>query len=1398
MSEITVNTTTAGNQYAPVITRLASGGFVVAWTSENSDQDVLAQRFDANGAPVDGEFRVNTTVAGWQSAAAIEALPGGGFIVAWQDSANNGDIYAQRFDVAGGLAGSEFRVNTQFVNAEYAPGIAVAPDGSFVIHWQSQVGGFASVTARAARYDAAGTRIGGDLFVDSTNNSYFYEADWLAISPTQYLLAYSTGGYQLLGRIVDFANVNPLGTPFVLNDPIDQLGSPANISLVRLADGNFAAAWMNFFANPPYSYAFGAEARVFDASGTPVSGVTTIEPYGSLLLNTLSLGALATGGFVAGWSENVSGSSVNFVRTFDALGDAIGGGEPVSAPSSNAAGVRFASLPDGTFAAVYMSGEVKLNVVIPGVEISGSGSGEVLNGTEGPDEINGLGGNDTINGLGGADELHGGDDADTVDGAGGADRIDGGAGADHLLGGAGDDTLFAGPAAPEHPRELQIADGLDHGLEVDSLSGGDGNDALFAGLGDSVDGGTGWDSLFLSFASSALGINLDLSQQHLGGSAVVAGGTITGAELLGWLDGSDHDDVVVGGTQATLGDVPWIVRGTINGRGGNDQLIAGFYASNLYGGAGNDTLTGSDGDGLLIGGSGADVINGGSGSELLSSADGAENRPYFNPDFETVPWLPQFDHGNEVDTINAGAGDDVVLAGYGDSADGGTSNSPGDVLVLSLKGATSGVTADFSPASWSFGGGTLTGFERVDWVEGSDFGDTISFGPGLFSSTGSPRGNQNVVAGGGNDTVTAGYYTSNIFGDDGDDFLDARASQYIRYIDGGAGNDIIRADSLSGSVEARGGGGNDTIYAYQDAFGDAGDDLIIHVNVSNSGYWFSSGGDGSDELRAATGGNRMAGGAGADYLLGASASDTLFSGDVDLATLTAIPDAGIEFDRIVAGDGDDIVAIGYGDDADGGTGTDALDLSLAGAPSGVILDTATLVGASPAVIGGGTIQGFEQLAAVRGSAFADQITVATHAFTATVYGGAGNDTLTATGSAVVLRGEAGADRLNGSGGDDRLEGGDGDDFIVTGAGTDRVLGGAGNDGFYFGPNLTAADQVNGGNGTNDQIGLEGNYTGDQRLVLGPGTIIAVEVIAALPGFSYDITTVDFNVPAGGTLTIFAGNLAIGDLFMFNGAAEKDGSFRVFGGRATDLVTTGAGDDAIFFGPGKFDPASDRVDGGTGANDRLALNGDYAITLDGTAIRNIDEITLLPGRIDEIGGIADYDLTLADSLIGAGVTMTVRGTAVETVLTVDGSLETDATSSIRIFGGMLGDTLTGGAGGDWSCGGLGGDTLTGGGGGDTFAYQALSETAVAAADLITDFATGDLVDLAALDADASAGGDQAFHLGATPGHAGDIVLAFDGGSNRTSVSLFVDGDATADAVVYLAGNHLGLGAADFVL
>jgi serralysin len=174
-------------------------------------------------------------------------------------------------------------------------------------------------------------------------------------------------------------------------------------------------------------------------------------------------------------------------------------------------------------------------------------------------------------------------------------------------------------------------------------------------------------------------------------------------------------------------------------------------------------------------------------------------------------------------------------------------------------------------------------------------------------------------------------------------------------------------------------------------------------------------------------------------------------------------------------------------------------------------------------------------------------------------------------------GHASANNVLGTSGGDTLTGTAGvDHFDLSQGGDDTVDGLDGNDGFYFGSAFTADDNINGGAGNNDQLGLEGDYT----ITLG-GNFSNIEVVVLLHGPSgtpnhFEITAANNLVLSGQTMTIFG--LQVETSIIFDGAAETDGNLRIYGGIAGDSLAGGGGADWLFGGAG-----ADALAGGGGAD-----------------------------------------------------------------------------------------------------------------------------------------------------------------------------------------------------------------------
>jgi hypothetical protein len=179
-----INTYTTQLQELPALSVSPAGDFVVTWFSsgsaDTSYESIEGQRYDANGSPVGGEFRVNTFTDGGPNYSAVASAADGRFVVAWQsfgtpgtDTSGRG-IRARLFASDGTPLGDEFQVNTYTTNNQYHPAVAMEQTGDFVVAWESYGSAgtdtnFFSIQAR--RYDASGVPL-GDQFQVNTFTTY--------------------------------------------------------------------------------------------------------------------------------------------------------------------------------------------------------------------------------------------------------------------------------------------------------------------------------------------------------------------------------------------------------------------------------------------------------------------------------------------------------------------------------------------------------------------------------------------------------------------------------------------------------------------------------------------------------------------------------------------------------------------------------------------------------------------------------------------------------------------------------------------------------------------------------------------------------------------------------------------------------------------------------------------------------------------------------------------------------------------------------------------------------------------------------------------------------------------------------------------------------------------------
>ena len=271
-SEFRVNTYTTSSQQNASIAVLSNGGFVVSWHSNGQDGSglgIYAQRYDVNGTAQGSEFKVNTYTVGSQQNASITALNNGGFVVSWVSNGQDGSglgVYAQRYDADGVPQGGEFRVNTYTASDQTDPSITALNTGGFVVTWESSGQDGSGYGIYAQRYDAGGVPQGGEFRVNTYTISTQSDPSITALNTGGFVVVWMSNGqdgsgYGIYAQRYD-ANGVPQGSEFKVNTYLTSTQSDPSVT--ALADGGFVVSWESLSQD---SSGYGIYAQRYDAEG---------------------------------------------------------------------------------------------------------------------------------------------------------------------------------------------------------------------------------------------------------------------------------------------------------------------------------------------------------------------------------------------------------------------------------------------------------------------------------------------------------------------------------------------------------------------------------------------------------------------------------------------------------------------------------------------------------------------------------------------------------------------------------------------------------------------------------------------------------------------------------------------------------------------------------------------------------------------------------------------------------------------------------------------------------------------------------------------------------------------------------------------------------------------------
>ncbi|HEX3552166.1 MAG TPA: hypothetical protein VIA62_02935 [Thermoanaerobaculia bacterium] len=228
------------------------------------------------------EFQVNVTTSGDQFAPAVAVAPDGSFLVAWTSGPVQPpfrtDVFARAYDSAGNPQSGEIRVNTTTASSQERPRVAANATGQYMVVWNDDT------IARARLLDSTGQPLSGEMTLASGNQA----------SPTPEVTADPAGGFLVVwlelataldSRRVHWRRFDAHGQALGAEASLGTVGfvPPPRVATSPL--GGFLIVWSEGATGTDFFAFSNVRAQRLDAAGQPVGAI--------LAVNESEVGALA-------------------------------------------------------------------------------------------------------------------------------------------------------------------------------------------------------------------------------------------------------------------------------------------------------------------------------------------------------------------------------------------------------------------------------------------------------------------------------------------------------------------------------------------------------------------------------------------------------------------------------------------------------------------------------------------------------------------------------------------------------------------------------------------------------------------------------------------------------------------------------------------------------------------------------------------------------------------------------------------------------------------------------------------------------------------------------------------------------------------------------------------------
>jgi hypothetical protein len=324
-----INSSGTWQAYGATIGSDSLGDFAVAWMDARNGWDVWCQRYDAQAQPQGDNFMVNDDPNPYRInwAPALAMAPSGDFVVAWEDQRNDTlrtEIYAQRYDPTGQLKGVNFRVHDSLPTVNHGnPGVATDRQGNFLITWVDNRSGNNDIWAQL--FDAGGSRQGVNFKINDDAGTNQQGGPVVRFSPRgEYWIVWTdlrAANNDIYAQRIS-ASGSLIGSNFRVND--DTFSTQQRVPSIAVNEAGLNITIWEDTRNGGESN-IDVYCQLGDPSGNPIGA--------NIRVNTDNVGAphfYATaavdqlGNSITAWTDGRSDYNI-YAQAFDATGNRTGG-----------------------------------------------------------------------------------------------------------------------------------------------------------------------------------------------------------------------------------------------------------------------------------------------------------------------------------------------------------------------------------------------------------------------------------------------------------------------------------------------------------------------------------------------------------------------------------------------------------------------------------------------------------------------------------------------------------------------------------------------------------------------------------------------------------------------------------------------------------------------------------------------------------------------------------------------------------------------------------------------------------------------------------------------------------------------------------------------------------------